>query len=470
MPTECVSNPLQRELADKILRFSPLDDLRILLACGASPNDPVTQGLRPLHYAVWQHYAEAVRFLLVRGSDVNARDDCGYTAMHLSAEHGFTDIMQILLEFQAKVNFSQEKARDLICDEPLHLAIKNGHFASAQLLLENGADVNARYFFGCEINLISPLNTVAMQMLLMYGADPDSRDRNGLTPLMKACRLPQRSNPLFETATETVLLLLHYGADVNATADERNDYRSVLHFAVLSGNRAMVDLLLKQGARPRAPPGGPADRKPSALDLAVLRGDVELVQMLIQAGADVNHTSSVLGSALHVACTDHVPNRLDIVRVLLENGADPNIVAKSDEGLLLQPVLGEYVTANGHRPEFQHDVVRLLLRHGTRVVLKTQHRHPLGIYSILPTLARHPRTFVDVILAAESFDPVMLKRSNPMPAECKQFMMHYASQPASLCHQVRVYLRRHLGTELHAKVPLLDVPSVLHSYLLFDVS
>lgn len=168
-------------------------------------------GLRPLHYAVWQHYTEAVRFLLVRGSDVDARDDCGYTAMHLSAEHGFTDIMQILLEYQvgsivastarnerhllfmlqAKVNFTEEKGRDLICDEPLHLAIKNGHFASAQLLLENGANVNARYFFGCEINLISPLNTAAMQLLLMYGADPDSRDRTGLTPLMKACRLPQ---------------------------------------------------------------------------------------------------------------------------------------------------------------------------------------------------------------------------------------------------------------------------------------
>lgn len=78
-----------------------------------------------------------------------------------------------------------------MCDEPLHLAIKNGHFGAAQLLLERGANVNARYFFGCEINLISPLNTLAMRMLLTYGADPDSRDRNGLTPLMKACRLPQ---------------------------------------------------------------------------------------------------------------------------------------------------------------------------------------------------------------------------------------------------------------------------------------
>lgn len=91
-----------------------------------------------------------------------------------------------------------------------------------------------------------------------------------------------------------MLLLLHYGADVNAQADERNDYRSVLHFAVLSGSHTMVQLLLKQGARPRAPPGDPANRKPSALDLAVLRGDVELVRMLIDAGTLLLFSSSFL--------------------------------------------------------------------------------------------------------------------------------------------------------------------------------
>lgn len=35
MPTECITNPLQRELADSIIRMVPLDEIRILLACGA---------------------------------------------------------------------------------------------------------------------------------------------------------------------------------------------------------------------------------------------------------------------------------------------------------------------------------------------------------------------------------------------------------------------------------------------------
>jgi len=53
------------------------------------------QGLRPIHYAVWQRYTEAVRLLLVRGCDVNSTDDCGYSPLHLAAEHGYTEMMKV---------------------------------------------------------------------------------------------------------------------------------------------------------------------------------------------------------------------------------------------------------------------------------------------------------------------------------------------------------------------------------------
>ena len=43
----------------------------------------------PIHYAVWQRYYEAAQLLLTRGGDVNAVDECGYSALHLSAEHGY---------------------------------------------------------------------------------------------------------------------------------------------------------------------------------------------------------------------------------------------------------------------------------------------------------------------------------------------------------------------------------------------
>jgi hypothetical protein len=52
---------------------------------------------------------------------------------------------------------------------------------------------------------------------------------------------------------------------------------------------------------------------------------------------------------------------------LLENGADPNIAARSDEGLLHPSVLAEYITSNGNKDKLSHDVVDLLLRHGAQV-------------------------------------------------------------------------------------------------------
>ena len=84
-------------------------------------------------------------------------------------------------------------------------------------------------------------------------------------------------------------------------------------------------------------------------------------------GADVDNTSPVLGSALHIACADCVPNRFQVLRLLLENGANPNVVAKSDEGLLLQPVLAEYITSNTNN--LCPDVIKLLLRHGAKVLV-----------------------------------------------------------------------------------------------------
>lgn len=52
---------LQRDLADAISRLASLDDIRILLACGARVDGAVTQGLHPIHYAAYQNFVPAVR-------------------------------------------------------------------------------------------------------------------------------------------------------------------------------------------------------------------------------------------------------------------------------------------------------------------------------------------------------------------------------------------------------------------------
>lgn len=72
--------------------------------------------------------------LLVRGADINAVDDCGYSALHLAAEHGYYDLSKLLLEMGAKVDYrpptDESFPRTTLCDEPLRLAMKHKHYVS----------------------------------------------------------------------------------------------------------------------------------------------------------------------------------------------------------------------------------------------------------------------------------------------------------------------------------------------------
>jgi ankyrin repeat protein len=110
-----------------------------------------------------------------------------------------------------------------------------------------------------------------VQRLLDRGADPNGRNENGATPLMRSV-----------DSAETTRLLLEYGADANAKSDL--DRTPLIIAAGRSGAAPVVRLLLEYGANPNASAPGLGGTT-TALTEAAYRGDAAVMRLLLTAGA-----------------------------------------------------------------------------------------------------------------------------------------------------------------------------------------
>ena len=147
-------------------------------------------------------------------------------------------------------------------------------------ILQRGGDVDERHprFGGCLHLLLQGRATRSELMLLLgSGADPDLRDGWGSTPLHVAARTGQ---------LDLVELLLDHGADADAgTADGLSVLADAISSTAGVPERVRIARrLLEEGADPDA---GRSDGH-TALMAAVGTGQPELVEVLLEAGADVN--------------------------------------------------------------------------------------------------------------------------------------------------------------------------------------
>ena len=104
--------------------------------------------------------------ILLKKVDVNAKDYKDRTPLHWAAIRGYKDVAELLIDKGADVN-----AKDIFPEEddphddrtPLHWAAIEGHTDVAKLLIDNGADVNAKDtpFYSLTENGRTPLHEAA---------------------------------------------------------------------------------------------------------------------------------------------------------------------------------------------------------------------------------------------------------------------------------------------------------------------
>jgi ankyrin repeat protein len=189
-------------------------------------------------------------------------------SIHHAAEKGdLAKVKELLKDAPNLVS-----AKDKFGKTPLHLAAKNGHKDVAELLLANGADINARDsnggFTPLDLALSSYHYKDIVEFLLARGADANARSDQGLTPLQEAAMRGQK---------DTVNLLLGKNADVNARDEKGN---TPLLWALLLGHTDVAELLVTANADVNAK----NNQGLTAMSLARRRNDTKLEGILRQHG------------------------------------------------------------------------------------------------------------------------------------------------------------------------------------------
>ncbi|EEH09715.1 ankyrin repeat protein [Histoplasma capsulatum G186AR] len=311
-------------------------------------------------------YDQVIELLIGRGIDTERTDvgnerldffHKGMTLLHRAAGMADDTVVRLLIEGGANIHARTTNSQHT----PLHLASRTEEFdfdtvdavnahrqdrrskkqRIVRLLLENGADVNARCYEGDTSPLHFAVNSPALtQILLKYGADPTAKDKHGRTPLHQAAVVPPYGpdhrdmkwvgRSAWRPDMKTVIrLLIECGADIEATA--KTGF-TPLHYAAKLAQVDAAQVLLESGANIEATDKGEVCNSPMwtplrhaihtyvAKDCQLTRSrSCTLVTMLAKAGANVNAKGGDGLTPLHHAAMYGI---IDIVRILVRFGAD----------------------------------------------------------------------------------------------------------------------------------------------------
>lgn len=289
--------------------------VEILLLAGASSGTVWEQEYTPLHYAVLGRNTSLARLLLEHDARVNAitRQDGVQTPLGLAVSQQDEDMVRLLLEYGADPTIDEGYGREGLL--PLALRTDSPNHAIVEKLLESRIKPTVNptsQLIDHPLNLAAHNGTVELvRLLLDHGADLLIwlEPADWCSPLHIAVANGKREMSELLIQREPRLL--------NIQSEDGYQRYSTLHVACQSGKPGMARFILEKGAD--ASSIG-LHGKESALLLSCTAGDHEAVEALLRAAPETANLPSLLGETpLIRACGQ---KDLRIIEMLLLAGAD----------------------------------------------------------------------------------------------------------------------------------------------------
>ncbi|XP_032152220.1 transient receptor potential cation channel subfamily A member 1 [Sapajus apella] len=328
-----------------------------------------------LHYAAAEGQVELME-KITRDSSfevLNAMDDYGNTPLHCAVEENQIESVKFLLSRGANPNL-----RNFNMMAPLHIAVQGMHNEVMKVLLEHRSiDINLEGENGNTAVIIACIknNSEALQILLTKGAKPCKSNKWGCFPIHQA---------VFSGSKECMEILLRFGEEHGYNRQlhinfVNNGKASALHLAVQNGDLEMIKMCLDNGAQIDLVEKG----RCTALHFAATQGATEIVKLMISScsgGMDIVNTTNGSGETmLHRASLfDHH----ELADYLISVGADINSIDSEGRSPLI------LATASA-----SWNIVNLLLSKGAQVNIKDNFgrnflhltvQHPHGLKNLQP--------------------------------------------------------------------------------------
>ena len=272
-----------------------------------------------------------VEKLLDAGVDINAWHPDGNTALHIATKENLPGVVRLLLSRGA--NAAQGRKDDDL-RTPLEDAISYNKPEIAELLARHGGykpgeimkDGWTLLHRACEKGRAQIVGA-----LLRAGANGNEKTGNGATPLMIAVQRKQQevAQTLLRFKDVVEGMNVHY-----ADTDERK--RTAFQLAVARGDTALAAAMIAKGGDVNAADAGGMP----PLMRAIMDNNIDMARLLVKAGADVNRKYGSHGDTpLYAACQpDNISNdtaRVEVIEFLLRAGADPDVASNDGETPLM---------------------------------------------------------------------------------------------------------------------------------------